>query len=111
MPDVRLHTPRLEVVLDDDRTEVVQVRNSDMVRFDLTAAKHGWPGLQTAPHHWMTFVAWSALRREGRLSEDVKFDAFRDVHCIAIRSLTEDDQTEEVDVVVPFPAGPPDGTS
>jgi hypothetical protein len=101
--DVRLALPRVEVTLDDGSTLQAQVINSDMVRWDRTAAKHGWPTVQTAPFLWLTFVAWSALRREGAIGEDVGWDAFVDRRCVQVRNLTDVEGTEDDDGVVPFP--------
>lgn len=78
MADVKLTTPRLRVVLADDTVHEVQCTNADLVRFDLTRAKHKWPGPEAAPFLWLTFVAWSALRRSGVIADAVTWEAFQD---------------------------------
>jgi len=85
MADITLETPRLTVTLADGRTLTVQAMNPDMILWDRTAAKHGWPSMAKAPFLWMTFLAWSALRRTGQLAE-VTWETFSDTLCIQVRS-------------------------
>ena len=84
-----LYTPRLEVVLDDGRTLEVQALNPDLLRFDRTAAKHGWPAATAAPFLWLTFLAWAALRRTGQIEDAITWEAFADTHALQVRNLTE----------------------
>ena len=67
---VRLAIPRLEVTMDDGSTFDVQALNPDLLRYDRTAAKHGWPSPTDAPFLWLTFLAWSAGRRTGDVADD-----------------------------------------
>ena len=101
-----LLTPRLEVVMDDGRTLEVQALNPDLLRFDRTAAKHGWPAATAAPFLWLTFLAWAALRRTGEIDEAMTWEAFADTHALQVRNLTEG---EESAAVPPIPSVPGPG--
>lgn len=61
-----LTTHRVTVTLagKDEPLELV-TRNPDLVRFDITRPKHGWPDPETAPMLWTTFIAWAAAKRTG----------------------------------------------
>jgi hypothetical protein len=84
MPDMTLTTPLLAVSLEDGRQLQVRVVNPDFLAWDRTAAKHGWPSMRTAPFLWMTFLAWSALRRTGQLGGDVTWEAFSEQLCVQV---------------------------
>jgi hypothetical protein len=94
MSDHRLWTPRVEVLLDTGELLEVQCLNADLLAWDRTASKHGWPSLRDAPIMWMTFIAWSALRRTGQLA-DVKWEDFSERRCEAVRNLSEDEGTDD----------------
>jgi len=89
MTDTALATPRLEVVLDDGRTLVTQALNPDLLRYDRTASKHGWPKPTDAPFLWLTFLAWAALRRTNEIPESMDWSSFADVHALQVRNLTD----------------------
>ena len=76
------------MVLDDGRTLEVQALNPDLIRFDRTAAKHGWPVATAAPFLWLTFLAWSALRRTGEIDKGMTWEEFSDTHALQVRNLT-----------------------
>lgn len=61
---VSLSAPRLHVILEDGTQHDVQTDNRDLLAWDRSRAKHKWPTAQDAPFVWMTFLSWSALRRE-----------------------------------------------
>ena len=86
MADVTLSTPLVDVVLDDGRTLTVRVLNADLIRWDRTAAKHGWGAFQTQPFVWLTFVSWSALRREGQIPQDWTWEEFSEKHCLQVKN-------------------------
>ena len=81
MPEFRLPTPLARVRLTDGRVLEARVINPDYLRWDRTRAKHGWPQATEAPYVYMTFLAWSALRREGELAETVTWEEFSDRLC------------------------------
>ena len=99
MADVKLSVPRVRVVLGDDSVHEVQCINADMVRFDLTRATQKWPGPETAPMLWLTFLTWAALRRTHTIAESVKWEDFRDTTQEVV-NLTDDDE-QGADVVDP----------
>ena len=73
MPDgpggVELFAPAITVTLDDGTTWTIATGNPDLVAWDMTAAKHKWPGVKDAPFLWLTFLAWHASRRKGALPD------------------------------------------
>lgn len=81
---------------------VVQTDNRDMVAWDMTRPRKQWPAGDTAPMLWLTFLAWSALRREGHTT--AKIDDFLD-QCVSVAGVTEDG--DEVDPAT----GDPDSLS
>ena len=87
---IRLDTPMVTVLMEDGRTHTVRVRNPDYLRWDRTASKHGWPSMDKAPHTWLTFVAWSALRREGLIPDDMTWEAFSERECLQVSNAAED---------------------
>jgi hypothetical protein len=103
--EVHLSTPLVRVTLDDGRVLTVQVRNTEYLRWDRTAAKHGWPRMQQAPFLWITFVAWAALRREGRIPADWTWEAFSDVHCLEVTPAAPDGNgsSPNADPTLPVP--------
>ena len=103
-----LYTPRLEVVMDDGRVLEVQALNPDLLRYDRTAAKHGWPAATAAPFLWLTFLAWAALRRRGDIDESMTWEQFSDTHAHQVRNLTEADGAPAVPVP-PIPSAPGPG--
>lgn len=92
MTTARLSAPRLRVVLDNpggDMTEViVQADNRDLVRWDVTRARKGWPEFSDAMFLWSTFLAWSVMHREGHTT--LKLDDFLDT-CVQASPVPADD--------------------
>jgi hypothetical protein len=85
--DVKLDTPLVRVTLNDGRTLTAQVTNPDYLRWDRTAAKHGWQAMSKIPFTWLTFVAWSALRRTGALDESATWEEFSEHLCVQVASI------------------------
>lgn len=75
------------VTLSGDREVSAEIRNPDRVRWDMTAAKHGWPSFQDSPFLGMTFLAWAALKRTGEYVGT--WEQFRDDDCMDIEILDE----------------------
>lgn len=97
----RLKSPRLSVVLSDGAVLDVQTLNPDLIRYDVTRAKHGWPDGPSAPFLWLTFIAWAALRREHTIPDDVTWESFRDERCLSVESV--DDDADDNGRGFPFP--------
>lgn len=66
----RLTAPRLRIVMDDGSEHIVQAINVDLILWDRTRVRHGWPKVDEAPFVWMTFIGWAALKREGATTLD-----------------------------------------
>ena len=100
----RLSAPRIRVVVDEpgrDAVEViVQTDNRDLVRWDVTRARKGWPEFQDAMFLWSTFLAWSVMQREKQTS--LKLDDFLD-QCVEASPLAAEtpDDPEGVETVGP----------
>lgn len=90
----RLPTPRLTVVLSDDRELTVQALNVDMLKWDRTRAARKWPDGREAPFVWMTFLAWHALRREGQIPEGTTLDDFETMCLSVVSQESETDPTQ-----------------
>jgi hypothetical protein len=78
--------PYIVAVMSDGSEFGVQAYNPDLVRYERTASKHEWAGPDKEPINWLTFLAWSAGRREKKVSTDVTFEAFRDELCLQVSS-------------------------
>jgi hypothetical protein len=65
MNDDRPHltVPHLTVRMEDGTSYDVQADNRDLLRWDETATRKGWPDPAKGPFLWMTFLAWAALKR------------------------------------------------
>ena len=67
----KIRSPRVMVLLEQPGTDelleiIVQTDNRDMVRFDRARVQRRWPTFKDASLLWMTFLAWSALKRAGQ---------------------------------------------
>lgn len=77
----RNSNPLLRVVYNGDEFEV-QTRQSDLLRYETTARKHGWGMLGNEDKFslvlWSTFLAWVAGKRVGNVPETVTWETFSD---------------------------------
>lgn len=109
----RIVSPHLAVTLDDGTVLDVQTQNPDLIRWEKTQAKHGWPKAQDAPMTWLTFIAWAALRRESAIPAELTWETFSDTRCLGVQNLTadqDDDDDQDVDGPGrPTPPGPGPG--
>lgn len=85
----RLPSPRLTVVMDDGATFEVQSDNRDQLAYERTRARHKWPEPSAAPFMWLTFLAWSALRREGAYPGNL--DEF-EAHALGVTNQTDGEE-------------------
>jgi hypothetical protein len=105
MADYKITSPHLRVLRGSlDAPEVIEIQtlNPDMVAYDMTRAKHKWPDMQQAPWKWMTFVAWHAARREGRIPADMTYESW-EATTLDVGAITDDD--DEGEAVDPTPPG------
>ena len=75
------------VTLADGEQLDAHVLNTDLLRWDRTAAKHGWAKFDSIPMTFATFLAWAALRRTGRIGESVTWEAFSDELCADVMAI------------------------
>lgn len=77
---------KINVTLADNPNEKIEVPilNPDRVRWDMAAARNGWPSMENAPFLGMTYFAWAALKREGLYTGT--WDDFKDRDCIDLDS-------------------------
>src|SRR4051812_29841066 len=92
MDTPRLTSPRLRVAMSDGSELDVQTLNADLIRYDLTRTKHGWPDGTKAPFLWLTFIGWAALRREHVIPDDVTWERFSNELCISVESMSDDSE-------------------
>lgn len=71
-----LSIPRLRVLPADGEPWEVQAYNPDLMLWERTAAQHRWPPIKQAPFTWMTFLAWAASRRTGRIPQTLTWEQF-----------------------------------
>lgn len=107
MPDTpRLDTPHVLVTMADGREFDVKTENPDMVFFDLERARRKWPSLQEAPFLWLSYLAYSKLKRTGQLGATAPhFDTWI-LETSAVSNLDADgQQSAELESVSPIPPG------
>jgi len=95
MPEARLFSPRIRVIMQPEgeaepKPIDVQTTNADLVLWDRTRVTHKWPKFDDAPFLWLTFLSWAALRRNGEIPLDVKYEAF-EKRTLSIENIDEDD--------------------
>lgn len=84
--EVKYSNPLVHVVMADGSQWQAQTFNPDLLRYERTASKHEWGGPQREPVSWLTFLAWSAGRREHHIPTDVTWEQFRDELCLQVSS-------------------------
>lgn len=101
-------TPKLSVQLEnpgsDEITEyVVQTDNRDMVAFDLTRSRKGWPSMDEGNMFWMNFLAHHALSKRGGVQ--ISFDDFlaRAINVVPVDEEGEEVAIEDAGSAEPFP--------
>lgn len=108
MGDAKLSNPRVAVTLADGGQYEVQTLNMDMLHWERVASAKKWPEFRTVPIWWMTFLAWSAGRREGLLPTAVSWEVFSTELCVQVEALT--DPATGQDTTPVDPTGPDPGT-
>jgi hypothetical protein len=103
MPGVKLFSPLVRVILqNEDESEPkatdVQTTNADLVLWDRTRSTHKWPKFDDAPFLWLTFLAWSAMRRNGQIPTTLKYEEF-ERRTLSIENIDESGET--VDPIQP----------
>lgn len=88
----KIPLPRVRVILPDQDELVLQILNPDLLRWDVTAAKHRWPGFRENPNRWLTFIGWAAAVRTGAYAGS--YDQFAS-EAMYVGNLKEDEDLEE----------------
>lgn len=105
MGDVRLVAPLVLVIRDGEDPLEVQTDNRDLVGWEQTRVRHKWPKFDEAPFKWLTFLSWSAARRNGSLN-GLTYEAW-EASVLSVRDLTDRDAEDELGR--PTPPGPEPG--
>jgi hypothetical protein len=103
MADFKLTSPRLRVYRGQlDAPEIIEVQtlNPDLIAWDMTRAKHKWPPTQEAAFKWLTFIAWSAARREGQIPTELTYEAW-EASTLTVENLDGDEDGDGGGVVDP----------
>jgi len=92
---IKLATPRLRIVLNEDDADAIEVQtiNADMVLAERTGRKHKWGSMSDSPITTLTFLAWAALRRRGLIDQAVTFEQF-ETSTASISDADDDDDGE-----------------
>jgi hypothetical protein len=93
---IKFVVPVLNVMMDDGATFDVQPTNYEMVMYDRTARKRGWPRPEENQIEWMTFLAWQYLTRTGLLA--LEYETFV-LQCASIVPVG----TDEIPPTLPAP--------
>lgn len=105
MADPILKTPIVTVVIAEGEQLVeytVQTDNRDAVAWDMHRNRVNWPAGTDAPMLWMTYLAWSAMRRDtSSPAATLTFDQFND----AVRSISSAKPADELEPMDPTLAG------
>lgn len=105
MPEPLLKTPIVSIIVerDDELVEyTVQTDNRDAVAWDMHRNRVNWPAGTDAPMLWMTYLAWSAMRRDTSTpAAGLTFDNFNDI----VRSISSAKPVDEQEPVDPTHAG------
>lgn len=97
-----LKTPRVAVIVDNEGElleYLVQTDNRDAIAWDMHRNRQKWPAGPDAPVLWMTFLAWSAMRRDPESpAAGLSFDDFTErVLSVAAPDGDDPEAAEPVD--------------
>ena len=101
MGDVKLSSPKVRVVRQGHEPLEVQTDNRDLVLWDRTRIRHKWPKFDEAAFLWMTFLSWSAARRQGAIEPSYTFERWE----ADVLEVTAVEEPEEDDLGRPTQAG------
>ena len=85
----KLSNPRVHVIMVDGSEWDAQTLNPDLMAYERTAVKHKWPTPADAPVSWLTFIAWSAGKREGHLPASMLWEQFSQTECAEVSNADE----------------------
>ena len=78
--------PLVQVTMRDGAVWQAQTYNPDMLRYERTASKHQWAGPTREPFRFLTFLAWSAGRREGHIPTTLTWEQFSEDECMSVEA-------------------------
>ena len=110
MGDVKLVAPRVRVTRDGQDDLEVQADNRDLIQWERTRLRQRpvWPTFQDAPFQWLTFLSWSACRRQELIPQDFTYERWES-EVLAVSNISDDDTTEPSEVGGPTEPGPDPG--
>jgi hypothetical protein len=91
--EVRLVAPHVRVVRDGTEPLEIQTDNRDLVAWESTRIRHKWPKFDEAPFKWLTFISWSAARRQGMVN-GVTYEAWES-SVLSVTDTRADDMAED----------------
>lgn len=104
----RLDNPHVLVVMADGTEHDVQTESPDMVLFDLERARRKWPPIQEAPFLWLSYLAFSKLKRSG-VEVGRSFEEWM-LKTSKVQNLdTSGDESDETAQAFPTPTAPEPG--
>jgi hypothetical protein len=80
----KLFAPVVDVVMSDNTEHRVQCCNADMLNWDRTRFARKWPPTEECSTLWVTFLAWSAMKRQGLTA--VSFNEF-ETACLSVEPV------------------------
>jgi len=97
MATARLRSPLIRVIRDGQEPIEIQTSNPDLVLWDKTRARKRppWPKFDEAPFLWLSFLAWSALRRTGQIPTELTYEQWEteNMDVSAVDPDSDDDET------------------
>ena len=105
---IKLDTPHVRVTYTDGEQVEVQTENPDMVFFDFERARRKWPSFQEAPFVWISYLAYSKIKRSGLLRDPNQTFENWVLTTVAIDNLNGDSESADLESVGPtLPAAAP----
>jgi hypothetical protein len=96
MSDAKLAAVKVRVFFGDiDNPEILEVQtlNPDVMNWERTSRKNKWGGIDGNEITFTTFLAWSALRRNGMIPNDMTWEAWNP-RVLSVESMRDDEADE-----------------
>ena len=90
----KLPNPSITVHMSDGAVLTVQTLNKDLLNWDRTRAARKWPTAEETPSVWITYLAWTALTREGQIPK-MTLNEFEDQALSAQPEQPADDDEDD----------------
>ena len=80
------------------REYTVQPANPDLVLWERTRQKHGWPEMKAAASLWITFTTWAASRRLGLIPTEMRYEDFEKaaLECLPVDGEDDDNRADRI---------------